>query len=56
MSTGLHREAARIDFTTEKVRDTEWCGEPKPWTRYTERKLTSSGESHMLYHYGRTLG
>lgn len=56
MTTGLHRDISRIDFTTEKVRDTEWRADPKPWTKYPERKLTSSAESHLIYHYGRTLG
>lgn len=56
MSTGLIRDVKRINLATEKVRDTPWRREPKSWTQYPERKLTSSGESHMLYHYGRTLG
>lgn len=57
MSTGLHRDEARIDFSTEKVRDIpEWRDQPKNWTNYKERKLTSSAESHLFYHYGRTLG
>lgn len=57
MSTGLHRELSRVDFKTEKVRDIpEWAYQPKSWTQYKERKLTSSGESHLFYHYGRTLG
>lgn len=57
MSTGLHREQSRISFGTEKVRDIpEWKHQPKSWTHYPERKLTTSAESHLLYHYGRTLG
>lgn len=57
MSTGLHRDLARISFETEKVRDIpEWAGQPKSWTQYKDRKLTTSAESHLFYHYGRTLG
>lgn len=56
MSTGLHREASRIDFKTEKVRDTEWRKDPKPWTQFGDRKLSTSGESHLIYHYAKTLG
>lgn len=57
MSTGLVRDLSRVDFTTEKVRDVkDWALQPKPYTKYPERKLTSSAESHLFYHYGRTLG
>lgn len=57
MSTGIPRDLSRIDFKSEKVRDIpEWADQPKPWRQFKERKLMKSGELHLMYHYGRTLG
>lgn len=57
MSTGLNRDTSRISFETEKVRDIpDWSLQPKPYTAFRQKKLTSSAESHLFYHYGRTLG
>jgi predicted O-methyltransferase YrrM len=53
----MRRRASRLNLLTEKVRDTEWGKEHgRSWAKYTAKKLTTSAESHLLYHYGRTLG
>lgn len=52
----LHRNSAWLDLKTEKVRDTEWKNDPKPYLGYPAPGKISSAESHLLYKIPQWLG
>jgi len=40
----------------DKVRDTKWANELKPWAEYEKRALHTTPECHLLYETARRLG
>lgn len=50
------RDPSRLDFKTEKVRDTEWKNANKPYLKYPAPGKISSAEAHFLYTIPFALG
>lgn len=49
-------ERLPIVVPIEKVRDTKWKNDEKPWAKWPRQALLSSSESHLLYDAAKRLG
>lgn len=54
--SGSRKNSSLLDFRTEKVRDTKWANDPKPYLGSPFKRHTSSAETHYLYHICKTIG
>ena len=50
------RDPNLLNFKTEKVRDTKWNQDPKPWIKSPFKKHTTSAESHLLFDVAKRVG
>jgi len=54
--SGSRSNSSLLDFKSEKVRDTEWVNDPKPYTTSPFKRHTTSAETHYIYHICKTIG
>lgn len=54
--SGSRKNIDLLDFHTEKVRDTEWKYDEKPYLGSPFKRHTSSAETHYIYHICKTIG